>query len=113
MMTVKSYLTAMLIYWVAAAIGIVVMRRLWFATPLTSLGGVMLGLIGGVLLAPAFPAPEVQSMAPALIIVVFNTLFGEGFQSAVTPALWLLGGVLSGAVAGFFWARRGAGRTSL
>ena len=52
-------------------------------------------------------------MAPALIIVVFNTLFGEGFQSAVTPALWLLGGALLGAVAGFFWARRGAGRTSL
>ena len=113
MLTVQSYLTAMLIYWVAAAIGIVVMRRLWFATPLPSLGGVMLGLIGGVLLAPAFPGPEVQSMAPALIIVVFNTLFGEGFQSAVTPALWLLGGALSGAVAGFFWARRGARRTTL
>ncbi|GIS02432.1 MAG: hypothetical protein CM15mP103_09830 [Gammaproteobacteria bacterium] len=25
----------------------------------------------------------------------------------MTPALWLLGGALSGAVAGFFWARRG------
>ena len=113
MLTTQSYLIAMLIYGVSALIGVVLMRRLWFATPLTSLGGVMLGLIAGVLLAPAFPAPEVESMAPALIIVVFNTLFGEGFQSAVTPALWLLGGALSGAVAGFFWARRGAGRTSL
>ena len=113
MLTVQSYLTAMLIYWVAAAIGIVLMRRLWFAKPLTSLGGVMLGLIGGVLLAPAFPAPEVQSMAPALIIVVFNTVFGEGLESALVPALWLLGGALSGAVGGFFWARRRAGRASL
>ena len=113
MLTTQSYLIAMSIYGVSAVIGVFLMRRLWFATPLTSLGGVMLGLIAGVLLAPAFPGPEVQSMAPALIIVVFNTLFGEGFQSAVTPALWLLGGALSGAVAGFFWARRGAGRTSL
>ena len=113
MLTVQSYLTAMLIYWVAAAIGIVVMRRLWFATPLNSLGGVMLGLIGGVLLAPAFPAPEVESMAPALIIVVFNTLFGAGFQSALAAVLWLLGGAMSGAVAGFFWARIQTGRTSL
>ena len=113
MLTVQSYLTAMLIYWVAAAIGVLVMRRLWFATPLTSLGGLTLGLIAGVLLAPAFPGPEVQSMAPALIIVAFNTLFGEGFQSAVTPALWLLGVAVLGAAAGFFWARRRAGRTGL
>ena len=111
MLTTQSYLTAMLIYWMAAVIGVVLMRRLWFATPLTSLGGVMLGLIAGVLLAPAFPGPEVQSMAPALIVVVFNSLFGEGFESALSPGLWLLGGALLGAVAGFFWARRRAGRT--
>ena len=30
MLTVQSYLTAMLIYWVAAATGIVVMRGLWY-----------------------------------------------------------------------------------
>ena len=113
MMTIQSYLTAMLIYCVVAVIGVVLMRRLWFATPLTPSGGVTLGLIGGALLVPAFPASEVQSMAPALIIVVFNTLFGEGFQSALAPALWLLGGALSGAVAGFFWARIQTGRTSL
>ena len=112
MMTIQSYLTAMLIYWVVAVIGVLLMRRLWFATPLTPFSGMTLGLIGGALLVPAFTASEVQSMAPALIIVVFNTLFDEGFQSALAPALWLLGGALSGAVAGFFWARRQAGRTS-
>ena len=35
MMTIQSYLTAMLIYWVVAVIGVVLMRRLWFAKPLT------------------------------------------------------------------------------
>ncbi|HAU12773.1 MAG TPA: hypothetical protein DCS92_03605 [Gammaproteobacteria bacterium] len=113
MLTIQSYLTAMLIYWVVAVIGVVLMRRLWFATPLTLFAGATLGAIGGVLLVPAFSAPEVQSMAPALIIVVFNTLFGEGLGSALVPALWLLGGALLGAVGGFFWARRQAGRASL
>ena len=113
MMTIQSYLTTMLIYWVVAVIGVVLMRRLWFATPLTPFGGMTLGLIGGALLVPAFPAAEVQSMAPALIIVVFNTLFGEGFESALVAVLCLLGGALSGAVGGFFWARRQAGRASL
>ena len=112
MLTIQSYLTAMLIYWVAAMIGVVLMRRLWFATPLNSLGGVTLGLIAGVLLAPAFPGPEVQSMAPALIIVVFNTLFGEGAASAVGPALWLLGGAVVGVVTGVTWAHRRARRAS-
>ena len=111
MLTVQSYLTAMLAYWVVAVIGILMMRRLWFVTPLTPFGGLTLGLIGGVLLVPAFPGPEVQSMAPALIVVVFNTLFGKGFESALSPTLWLLGGALLGAVAGFLWARRQAGRT--
>ena len=113
MLTTQSYLGALLIYGVAAVIGVVLMRRLWFATPLTSLGGVMLGLVTGVLLAPAFPGPEVQSIAPALIVVVFNSLLGEGFESALTPALSLSGGSLLGAVAGFIWARRRAGRKSL
>ena len=112
MLTVPSYLSAMLIYWVVAVIGILLMRNLWFITPLTSFGGLTLGLVGGVLLVAAFPGPEVQSVAPALIVVVFNSLFGEGFESALSPALWLLGGALLGAVAGFFWARRRAGRAS-
>ena len=112
MLTVQSYLSAMLIYWVVAVIGILLMRKLWFITPLTSFGGLTLGLIGGVLLVPAFSGPEVQSMAPALIVVVFNSLFGEGFESALSPSLWLLCGALLGAVAGFFWARRRAGRTN-
>ena len=110
MLTTASYLTAMLLYWVAAIIGLVSMRRLWFTLPLRPAGGAVLGLIGGLLLAPAFPGPEIQSMAPALIIVVFNTLFGEGAASAVAPALWLLAGAVLGVVGGVTWVRRGARR---
>lgn len=113
MLTIQSYLTAMVLYWVAAIIGLVLVRRLWFSMPLTPLGGATLGLMGGLLLAPAFPGPEVQSMAPALIIVVFNALFGAGLESAVVPAFWLLGGAVLGVVVGMTWARRRARRASL
>lgn len=110
MLTIQSYLTAMVLYWVAAIIGLVLIRRLWFSMPLTPLGGATLGLGGGLLLAPAFPGPEVESMAPALIIVVFNALFGAGLESALVPAFWLLGGALLGIVVGVAWARRRARR---
>ena len=112
MLTIQSYLTAMLLYWAAAVIGLVLMRRLWFSMPLTPAGGATLGFFGGLLLAPAFPGPEIQSMAPALIIVVFNMLFGEGAESAVAPALWLLGGAMLGVVAGVVWTRKRARRPS-
>ena len=112
MLTIQSYLTAMVLYWVAAIIGLFLMRRLWFSMPLTPLGGATLGLIGGLLLAPAFPGPEVSSMAPALIIVVFNALFGTGLESALFPAFWLLGGAVLGIVVGVAWARRQARRAS-
>lgn len=110
MLTIQSYLTAMVLYWVAAIIGLVLIRRLWFSMPLTPLGGATLGLVGGLLLAPAFPGPEVESMAPALIIVVFNALFGAGLESALVPAFWLLGGAVLGIVVGVAWARRRARR---
>jgi hypothetical protein len=50
MLTTPSYVTAMLLYWVAAIIGLVLMRRLWFTMPLRPAGGAALGLIGGLLL---------------------------------------------------------------
>ena len=84
MLTIQSYLTAMLLYWAAAVIGLVLMRRLWFSMPLKPAGGAILGLIGGLLLAPAFPGPETQSMAPALIIVVFLILRRTSSSSEVS-----------------------------
>ena len=108
MLTTQSYLIAMLLYWVAAVIGLVLMRRLWFKKPVTRSGGAVLGLIGGLLLTPAFPGPDVASMAPALIVVVFNAAFGDGLPSATFPALWLLAGSFLGVVAGSWRAGKQA-----
>ena len=106
MLTTESYLIAMAVYWAAALIGLPLMRRLWFAKPMTRAGGAVLGLLAGVLLAPAFPGPDVSSMAPALIVVVFNTLFGEGFESALSAAMWLSAASLTGMIIGLLLTGR-------
>ena len=106
MLTTESYLIAMAVYWAAALIGLPLMRRLWFAKPMTRAGGAVLGLLAGVLLAPAFPGPDVSSMAPALIVVLFNTLFGDGFESALAAAMWLLVASFGGMLIGLLLTRR-------
>ena len=99
MLTTESYLIAMAVYWAAALIGLPLMRRLWFAKPMTRAGGAVLGLLAGVLLAPAFPGPDVSSM-------LFNTLFGEGFESALSAAMWLSAASLAGMIIGLLLTGR-------
>ena len=72
----------------------------------------MLGLIAGVLLMPAFPGSGGSVDGARADCRGVQSLFGEGLESALTPALWLSGGALLGAVAGFIWSRRRASRTS-
>jgi len=48
-----------------------------------------------------------------LITVVFNGLFGEGVESALMPALWLLSGLVIGAVVGAWRAGRRGRRNTL
>ena len=103
MLTAQSYVTAMLIYWVAAVVSLIVLRRLWFSQPLSRLSGALLGALAGLLLTPAFPGPEISTMAPALVIVIFNTMFGAGMEAAMTPGMVLLAGTSMGALIGRWW----------
>ena len=106
MLTTQSYLIAMLIYLAAALAGLVLIRRSWFPAKLSQSAGLVLGCIGGVLLTPAFPGPEVATLAPALIVVIFNALFGGGTETALTPGLWLISGLAAGGLCGAWWAGR-------
>ena len=106
MLTTQSYLIAMLIYWAAALAGLVLIRRSWFSAKLSRSAGLVLGCIGGVLLTPAFPGPEVATLAPALIVVIFNALFGGGTETALTPGLWLISGLAAGGLCGAWWVGR-------
>ena len=106
MLTTQSYLIAMFIYWAAALAGLVLIRRSWFPAKLSRSAGLVLGCIGGVLLTPAFPGPEVATLAPALIVVIFNALFGGGIETALTPGLWLISGLAAGGLCGAWWVGR-------
>ncbi len=106
MLTTQSYLLAICIYWAAALLGLVLIRRSFFPKILSRSAGFVLGLIGGVLLTPTLPEPEVSTMAPALIVVTFNALFGGGAETALTPLLWLLSGLILGGLCGAWFAGR-------
>ena len=100
MLTIQSYLVGMLVYWSAAVFGLLLLRRLWFGESMTRASGALLGVLAGLLLMPAFPAPEVATMAPALVVVIFNSLFGDGLEAAMMPGVILIVGMLMGGVLG-------------
>ena len=100
MLTTQSYLVSMLVYWSAAVFGLLLLRRLWFGEPMTRASGALLGVLAGLLLMPAFPGPEVATMAPALVVVIFNSLFGDGLEAAMMPGVMLLAGMLTGGLLG-------------
>jgi len=64
-------------------------------------------------LTPAYPSSEAASIAPALIVVIFNALFGDGLAAALQPGLWLVAGGLAGALLGWWRARRRVSTESL
>jgi len=107
MLTTQSYLIALVVYWFAALGGVWLLKRLWFAGDLGRTGAAVLGGVAGLLLVPAFPGEGVETLAPALIIVIFNTLFGDGVSSAVGPGAWLGAGAIAGIVVSLWWRRRG------
>ena len=102
MFTAQSYITAMSLYCLAALLGIYLMNRLWFSSWSGGKGHILTGLIGGLLLAPTYPNSDTDSLAPALIVVTFNTLFGEGVGSAYAPGRSLIIGVAVGFAVGVF-----------
>ena len=107
MLTTQSYLIALLLYWVSAIGGVWLLKRLWFSVNPGRGAAAMLGCLAGLLLAPAFPGEATETVAPALIIVIFNTVFGEGVSSAVWPGVWLVASAIAAAVVSLWWRRRG------
>ena len=106
MLTTQSFIVAVCAYGLAALVGLAMIRRLWFQRSASLASSVVMGLIGGLLLTPAYPSSEAASIAPALIVVIFNALFGGGAATALQPALWLAVGGLVGALVGWWRARR-------
>ena len=112
MLTSESYVIALACYVLAALVALRVLSS-WLpaAWPLAVRWGVI-GLLGGLLLTPALPSETATTLAPALVVALFNTLFGAGWASAVPAVARLLLATLGAAVLGVLLAllRSRAGR---
>ena len=113
MLTTQSFIVAVCAYGLAALLGVAMIRRLWLQRSMSLGSSIGMGLIGGLLLTPAYPSSEASTIAPALIVVIFNALFGDGLAAALQPGLWLVAGGLAGALLGWWRARRRTSTESL
>lgn len=113
MLTATAYLIALATYALAALVALVVAYRTWLSPLSIYPARMVTGLLLGLLLVPAQPSAGAETLAPALVIAIFNTVFGEGWATA-RQAVVLLGiagilGALLGAITAFISAR-GASR---
>ena len=83
MLTTQSYAYALVVYISAGIIALTLAHRFWFKVLPLWAARLLTGALAGLLLAPARTSPEDGTWAPALIVGVFNGLFGEGWASAV------------------------------
>jgi hypothetical protein len=89
MLTSQSYVVAMLCYTGAGLISLVLIHRFWLAPLPEGYRRLLTGLLAALLLTPVMPGPEAGSLAPALIVALFNAAFLDGWSSA-RHAVWVL-----------------------
>ena len=104
MLTIESYLIALLIQLLATVIGSWLLYQLVFSRCSRGTACLLTGLTAGLLMAPAYPMAEVTTLAPALITAVFNLLFAGGLTEAQPALLSLVVCGLCGAIVGRIYA---------
>ena len=109
MLTTTAYLIAFATYALAALVALIVAYRTWLSPLSIYPARMVTGLLLGLLLVPAQPSAGAETLAPALVIAIFNTVFGEGWATA-RQAVVLLGiagilGTLFGAITAFISTR--------
>ena len=112
MMTTTSYLFALIIYWLAGGVGCRLLYQMVFRHLSPMWSGAFTGLVAGLLLAPSYAAADASTLAPALIIGVFNLLFAGGMEAALRPLLLLSFGAVAGAIVGIITVRLSTSRPS-
>ena len=89
MLTEDSYITAWVVYGLATACGLLVLNH-WLRHAMgVGARSLLLLLLGGLALAPAYPDPSGATWAPALFVAAF-TLLTDGVEAAM-PAFRSLG----------------------
>jgi hypothetical protein len=110
MLTTQSYLLALFFYVVAGTLGVWLLSRLLLRGVAVVTRGILIGVLAALVLTPAFPNAESATLAPALIVMVFNAAFvaegmpyaqrALGLLSLSALVMGTLGGILSAR-----WAR--------
>lgn len=107
MLSTQSYLLALLFYVAAGTLGVWVLCRLLLRGVAVVTRGILIGVLAALVLTPAFPNAESATLAPALIVMVFNAVFvTEGMPYAQRAlGLLILGAVVLGTLGGVLSAR--------
>ena len=100
MLTPQSYVLAMAIYATAALVAVFVMHRFWFRAMPRFGSRLLSALLLAWLLTPAQPSAGSETLAPALVVALFNGLLGDGWPAARQAVVVLImSSGLSGLVA--------------
>ena len=109
MLTTQSYVVAFAVWWLSAVFGIALLARWLPGRWPVGFRWATLGMLAGLLMVPAAPQEAAETLAPALVVAVFNTLFGEGWAQAVPAVARLLVGMLAttlaGGLLGLLWSK--------
>lgn len=115
MLSESSYLTAMYVY-IGAALLIMLYLGWWLRRHLSAATVALLVLLAGaLLLTPAYPRDGVETLAPALIVAVFQWLTEgmEGARHALRPlAFTCLVAIVLALLLRFSVFRKGAAKRS-
>lgn len=89
MLTSDSYWLAMACYGLSALLGLVLIYRFWLKRLALFWRRALIGLLAAWLLTPVSPGPEASTLAPALIVALFNAAFVDGWAAARQAVLVL------------------------
>lgn len=89
MLTSDSYWLAMACYVLSALLGLVLIYRFWLKRLTLFWRRALIGLLAAWLLTPVSPGPEASTLAPALIVALFNAAFVDGWTAARQAVLVL------------------------
>jgi hypothetical protein len=99
-LSTQSYLLAMGLYLGVALIALgLFYKRVWISAPIVFRRG-FIGLIAPLLLLPAHPRGDVDTLAPALVVASFNGVLGGGWPEAQQAVAILIAGAVVGLVLG-------------
>ncbi len=99
MLTGDSYVVALICHGLAAIVALVLIYRHWLNRLPRLWRRLLIAVLAACLLTPVSPGPGAETLAPALIVALFNAAFLDGWESARHAILALTATSIFGIVA--------------